>query len=126
MEDLKNTIYHYLENYCQGRDRAIKLDELGNRISLEQVSWRHIAEAVELLRKEGKPIASCAKGIFMPITVDEKKSCLRTIYRRALHTLETARALEKAFGRQIVEEVSQEFNELSNGQLESKFLCEVR
>jgi len=126
MENLKNTIYQYLETYCQGRGRAVKLDHLGSIVSLEPVPWRHVAEAVEQLRKEGKPVASCARGVFIPSTQDEKKSCLRTIYRRALHTLETARALEKAFGRQIVEEVNDEFNQLPSGQLEMKAVCGAR
>lgn len=120
MEDLKNVIYHYLETYHQGRENAIKLEELGARISLEPVPWRHVAQAIEDLRLEGKPIAAGNKGAYIPVNDAEKKDCLRRIYSRALHTLKTARALEKAFGRQIVEEVSPEFNQLSNGQLELK------
>jgi hypothetical protein len=124
MQDLTNIIYHYLDTYCQGRDQAIKLEELGSRISLEPIPWRLVAKAIELLRLEGKPVASCGKGVFIPATDAEKKACLRTIYRRALHTLASVRALEKSFSRQIVDEVGQEFQELSNGQLEMKVLVE--
>lgn len=125
MEDLKNTIFKYLETYCLGRNHAIKLEELGSRISLEPISWRLVAKAIELLRLSGKPVASCGKGVFIPATDQEKKACLAMIYKRAFSTLRSVRALEKAFGRQIVEEVNQEFDQLPSGQLEMK-LCETR
>lgn len=120
LTDLKQTIFRYLELNCQGKQNAIKFQNLGTRISLEPIPWRLVAQAVEELRLEGRPIATCAKGAFMPATEDEKKVCLRTIYRRALNTLATVRALEKAFGRQIIEEVNQEFVELHGGQLALK------
>jgi len=120
MQDLKDIIYLYLENNCLGKEQAIKFEELGRRVSLEPVAWRLIAEAVEQLRLEGKPVATCGKGAFIPATEEEKRACLRTIYRRALNTLATVRALEKAFGRQIVEEVGEELEILGSGQLAFK------
>ncbi len=117
---MKDILYRYLLQNCQGKKNALKFDELRKIISLEPINWREIAQAIEDLRREGMPIATCAQGAFIPATDEEKKTCLRTIYRRAFNTLATVRALEKAFGRQIVKEINQEFNQLSSGQLELK------
>lgn len=120
MQDICNTIYRYLETYCQGKDKAIKLSDLGSKISLEPLSWRLVAKAIEQLRLQGKPIATSNGGAFIPATAEEKRACLRTIYRRALSTLKTVKSLEKSFDRQIVEEVSQEFDLTATGQFALK------
>lgn len=114
----KDELYNYLQQYCQGRNRAIKFKDLGEKIALEPVDWRIVAKLIEGLRLSGKPIATGRFGAFIPATEDEKKACLRTIYRRALGTLRTVRALEEAFGRQVVQQVNQEFNQLPGGQFE--------
>lgn len=118
--ELKETIYNYLETHCQGRQHAIKYDELSAKFSLEPIPWRHIAKIIEELRQDGKPIATCGQGAFIPISLEEKKACLRTIYRRTFNTLKMVRLLEKTFGSQIVKEVNEEFNQLEDGQLELK------
>ena len=120
MQELYCVIYRYLETYCQGRENAIKFSDLGSKISLEAVPWREVAGAIEQLRLQGKPIATCQKGAFIPATAEEKRACLRTIYRRALNTLKTVKALQASFGNQIVQEVSKEFDLTATGQFALK------
>lgn len=118
---LKDKTYNYLLIHCRGKNRAITLDVLGIIISpASPVSWRLTADMISELRREGKPIAAGGNGIFIPNTPEEKKACLRTIFRRAFNTLRVARALAKNFDRIIVDEIREEFNCLESGQLEIK------
>lgn len=75
-----------------GRDTATTLSELAERL---RVPRRSIEEAVQEARLSGVPICTGSEGAWIAQDASEARSMADRLRSRAIHQMETARALEK-------------------------------
>ena len=93
-------IWRFLKD-CRGLDKALTAKQLARLTGLNE---REVRATIAGLRRQGYPIASAVHppyGFYVPETVREAQECLAHLYSRIREIGETAKPLEKAFGRYL-------------------------
>ena len=78
-------------NLPRGRDRAQSLGSLAERLNL---SRRTMEKAVEFLRLQGRPVASCAQGVYVGELRDIEET-MAQLERRLISQYATLRAMRR-------------------------------
>ncbi len=91
-----------------GARNAIKGKDLAERVGLrpDKSGERAVQKAVELLRKQGRPIAAGDAGYWIPLTVEEKRAYLNSIRSRVETMCVAYRKAAAAMGIPPVEQGS--------------------
>lgn len=97
-EPIVYDIYHYLEKYCVGEEKAIQGRDLAERFG---VSERGLRDYISVIRKSGelrKVIGSSPKGYYVCANKEEAQKANQTFWSAACSYLEIAKAQEKKAG----------------------------